>query len=62
MERPMNTLVVVTGVWCAAALLVGVAVGGWLRGCRRTRDVADDWVLWECELAGTATPWAASGR
>ena len=50
----MNTLVVVTGAWCAAALLVGVAVGGWLGSCRRTLDTSDDWVLWECELAGTA--------
>ena len=59
----MNTLVVVTGVWCAAALVVGVAVGGWIGACRRTLDQADDWVLWESELAGSVpVPHAASDR
>jgi len=57
----MNTLVVVTGVWCAAALVVGVAMGGWLGACRRALDASDDWVLWECEMAGSA-PIAPSPR
>jgi hypothetical protein len=56
----MNTIVVVTGIWCAAALLVGVAVGGWLGACRRTLDASDDWVLWEGEMAGTG-PTAPTG-
>jgi hypothetical protein len=59
----MNPLVVATGVWCAAALLVGVAVGRWIGACRRSLDQADDWVLWESELAGSApVPNAAPGR
>ena len=63
MSRSMNTLVVVTGVWCAAALLVGVAVGGWIGTCRRTLDQADDWVLWESELAGSSpVPYPTPGR
>ena len=34
--------------------MVGVAIGGWIGACRRTLDAADDWVLWESELAGSA--------
>jgi hypothetical protein len=58
----MNTLVVVTGAWCAAAVIVGIAVGGWLGACHRSLDSSDDWVLWECELASTKPDEPATPR
>ena len=58
----MNMLVVMTGAWCAAAVVVGVAVGGWLRAAHRSLDIADDWVLWECELAATKADEPAARR
>jgi len=57
----MNMLVL-TGAWCAAAVVVSVAVGGWLAACHRSLDVSDDWVLWECELAGTKPAEPAARR
>ncbi len=56
----MNTLIVVTGAWCAAAVITGIVVGSWLGACRRALDTSDDWVLWECELAAVRSDEPAS--